>query len=231
MILRHKRVWIPAVATVLVVGGVLLANQLVRSSAESEIAKTVACGLKSSGPTTAHLTDPWAGLGVFGGDLGTVKVSAEKVQLGGTSVDLKATIAHVKTGGTSGAGTASTTVDYAVVQQALGGDMTVRGDGKRLVIDTTFGVAVTVHAALTTSAQGLTVTPTEVSTLGQTLSVADLLRSPLGRGLPTSQLAARTVPIPDLPSGVSLTGATPAADGLRLAFALAPTTTAPACSG
>jgi len=231
MILRQKRVWIPAVATVLVVGGVLLANQLVRSSAESKIAKTVACGLKSSGPTTAHLTDPLAGLGVFGGDLGTVNVRARQVQLAGTSVDLTAKIAHVKTGGTSGAGTASTIVGYPVVQKELGGDMQVRGDGKQLVIDTTFGVAVTVHAALTTTPQAVTVTPTDISTLGQKLSIPELLRSPLGRGLPKSQLAARTIELPGMPAGVSLTSATPAADGLHLAFALAPTTTAPACPG
>jgi hypothetical protein len=230
MILRHKRVWIPAVTTVLIVGGVLLANQLVRSSAETKIAKTVACGLKSSGPTKAHLTDPWAGLGVFGGDLGTVDVSAKKVQLGDTSVDLMATITHVKTGGTSGAGTASATVAYSEVQKQLGGDMQVRGDGKQLVIDTTFGVAVTVHASLATTGQAVTVTPTDISTLGQTLSIPELLKSPLGKALPKSQLAPRTIPLPGLPTGTSLTGATPAADGLRLAFALAPTTTVPDCA-
>src|SRR6266699_2227363 len=110
MILRHKRVWIPAVGTALVLGAVVLGNHMVRSAAESRIAKTVACGLNSAGPTTAHLADPWAGLGVLDGDLGTVNVSAERVQLGGTSVDLKATLAHVTTGGKAGRGRASATV-------------------------------------------------------------------------------------------------------------------------
>jgi len=105
------------------------------------------------------------------------------------------------------------------VQKQLGGDLQVRGDGRQLVIDTTFGVAVTVHASLTAAPQSVTVTPTQISTLGQTLSIPDLLRSPIGKALPKSQLASRTIALPGMPTGTSLTSATPgrgrSAPGLR----------------
>jgi len=232
MILRHKRIWIPAAAG-LVMGVVLLGNHLVRSSAESKIAKTVACGLKSSGPTSAHLTGPWAGLGILSGDLGTVNVSAEQVRLGDTSVNVTATLHHVTTSAKTTGGKASTTIAYAQLQRRLsaelGTDLQLTGDGHNLVIDTTFGIPVTVDATLTTAPQAVTITPTQVGVLGQKYSVPALLRSPLSAMLPKNTLQPRIIPLSGLPAGINLTTATPTAGSLRLAFDLTPDVVTPAC--
>lgn len=233
MILRHKRVWIPILGTALVLGLVVLGNQLVRASAESRIAKTVACGLKTSRPTTAHLAGPWAALGLLDGDLGTVTISAEQVQLGGTAVDLKGTLYNVTTSGKTSGGNASATVGYDKVEQRLGNDpganLQLTGDGRNLVINTTFGVPVTVYATLTAAPQAITVTPTQVSALDQKYSVAALMKSSFGKILPKGQLSPRTIPLSGLPAGADLTAATPAANGLHLTFHLPPSIVPPGC--
>lgn len=234
MILRRKRVWIPILGTVLVLGIVVLGNQLVRSSAESRIAKTIACGLKTSRPTTAHLAGPWAALGVLDGDLGTVNIGAEQVPLGGTAVDLQATLYHVTTSGKTSGGNASATVGYDQIQQRLGSDLganpQLAGDGRNLVINTTFGVPVTVYASLTVAPQAITVTPTQVSALDQKYSIPALMKSPFGRILPKDQLSPRTIPLPGLPTGTNVTAATPAANGLHLTLHLPPSIVAPTCT-
>lgn len=229
MILRRKRVWIPALITVLVLGIVILTEQLVRSSAESRIAKTIACGMKISGPTTAHLAGPLATLGVLDGDLGTVNFTAKHAQLGGTAVDLKATLDHVTTGGKTSGGNALATLGYDQLQKQLGAELQLTGDGRNLVINTTFGVPVTVYATLTTAPQAVTVTPTLVSALDQKYSIPALMKSPFGRLLPKGQLDPRTVPLAGLPAGINLTAATPATDGLHLTLRLPPSTVPPTC--
>jgi len=230
MFLRRKRVWIPALVAVLVVAAAVAGNQLVRSTAESRISKALACGLKSAKPATAHLQDRWAALGVLDGDLGTVRARADQVQLGGTPVRLEATLKHVTTGGRTSGGSASATVAYEQVAKRRGGDLHLRGDGRNLVIDTTFGVPVTVYATLAAAPRAVTVTPTQVSTLGEKYSISQLAGSPFGKLLPKNQLSPRTIALPDLPAGTALTAATPAADGLRLALSISADIAAPACT-
>jgi hypothetical protein len=74
------------------------------------------------------------------------------------------------------------------------------------------------------------VTPTEVSALDQKYSVPALLNSPLGKALPKEKLQPHTIPLPGLPNGIHLTSATPAKDGLHLAFDLGPNIVTPACN-
>ena len=230
MFLRRRRVWIPALVTVLILGIAALGNQLVRSSAESRIAETFACELKTSAPATAHLQNRWAAVGALEGDLGRVTIATEKARLGGTAMDLTATLEHVTTGGRTSGGNASAAIDYAELQKRLGDDLQLAGNGENLLINTTFGIPVTVYATLAAGPQAVTVTPVQVSALGRKYSIAALLSSPFGKALPKNQLTARSIPLPGLPAGTILTAATPATDGLHLALRLPPVTATPDCA-
>ena len=82
---------------------------------------------------------------------------------------------------------------------------------------------VTVHARIGTTARSVTVTPTDVDVLGQVFRVASLSASPRTAPL-AAKLAPHTVTVPELPSGVRITGARAGADGLRLTASISPGT-------
>lgn len=205
--------------------------------ARQRIEKAAACRLSPQGPVTAELTDTLAGLRSLTGELGSVHIEARRVHHADTEMDVRADLHDVTAdGGTSG-GTAVASIPYAALQKRLADTapgMTVGGDGTGLTLTGRAGsgplsLPVTVHAGVTASADGLTVTPTTVTVLGRTMPIDSLSGLPGASDL-TEKLAPRTVEVGELPDGARLTGAQAGASGLDVALSL-PRSTGTATDG
>ncbi|WP_035791846.1 LmeA family phospholipid-binding protein [Kitasatospora mediocidica] len=219
-------------ALALALTAVGLLDQVAGSTARQRIAARAGCVLDSHGRVTASLDEPLGGLRALTGDLGTVSVSARGVQRGGITSQVSATLHEVGSDGSYRAGTALATVDYGQLAGRLAAQSpaastapstaatpTLSGDGSTLDAATTvgaLGLPVTVRSTVTAQDGRVTVTPTDAVVLGRDLPVSALA----GRAS-AGQLAPRTFTLPSLPTGVTLTGAVPEPDGLRLDFALA----------
>jgi hypothetical protein len=229
-------------ATALIVAGVT--DLTVENGARQRVVGAATCRLHPAGPVTAELTDTFAGLQVLGGDLGTVHVTADGVQQGGTTMNIDAVLHNVTTGGATDGGTATATVPYPALQQRLGpalAGMTVGTDGTGLTLSGpvgSLGLPVTVETSVTTTANSLVVTPTGVVLLGQTVPVGALSSFPGGAGL-AAGMKPHTVALPNLPVAAQVVGARPGATGLSLLLSIPHTTglaqpakasTGPSCS-
>ncbi|MFE9560427.1 LmeA family phospholipid-binding protein [Streptomyces sp. NPDC006487] len=221
-----------AAGTVITLVGVFVADVAVEHSAQDRIARAAGCRLQARGPVTAELSGAFAGLRALTGQVGSVHLAAEGVRRADTDMDIKADLYDVtRDGGISG-GRATATIPYEALQKRLADSeeaaagaegLTVGGDAKGLTLTGTvgtLGLPVTVHATTSTTAAGLTITPTTVTVLGRELPIATVSGLPGAAGL-AERLAPRTVEVGDLPEGVSLTGARTTGAGLSLDASLA----------
>ncbi|MGW6358554.1 hypothetical protein ACWFR5_26115 [Streptomyces sp. NPDC055092] len=218
---------IVAICLTATVTATAVADVSVVRTAQQHVTRTVTCRLHPTGPVTADLTDTFAGLQVLGGDLGTVHITADGIHAAGTDMNVEAVLHHVTTHGATDGGSATATIGT---------------DGSGLTLTGTLGslgLPLTVHTAVTTTADSFTITPTTVSLLGRATPVGDLASLP-GAG-PAPSLKARTVRLPDLPAHARLTAAHPNAGGLVLQLSVphtsrlaqpagTPATTGPHCS-
>jgi hypothetical protein len=123
-------------------------------------------------------------------------------------------------------GTATATISYDELgkrlnRKAAGLRPASDGHGGLVLTGTLVGIPlpVTVHTTIATSADTVTVTPTDVEVLGRDIPVSRMTGSQGGSAL-AAKLAPRTVNAPRLPAGVRLAGARTGADGLGLSLAL-----------
>lgn len=231
--LRRTPLLLAVGATAAAVALAGVGDLLLERTARGRIESAAACRLRPSGPVSAGLSGTLPGLRLLTGDVGTVRIAAEDVRRDGTSLSVAAVLHGVTTGGAIGGGTATATLSYDQLGGRLGSGVAglrPGGDGHGgLVLTGTLAglpLPLTVHARLSTAADRLTVTPTEVSLLGQDIPVAGLAADPRTAGLAT-RLAPRSVTLPQLPDGVRLVDATTDTKGLRLDLVL----TARAASG
>ncbi|MFE4635363.1 DUF2993 domain-containing protein [Streptomyces sp. NPDC056773] len=223
-----------AAGTAIALAGVFVADIAVAQTAQDRIARAAGCRLEARGPVTAELSGAFAGLRALTGQVGSVHLAAEDVRRAGTDLDMdvKADLYDVtRDGGISG-GRATATIPYEALQKRLADSgeaaadaegLTVGGDAKGLTLTGTvggLGLPVTVHASTSTTATGLTITPTTVTVLGRELPIATVSGLPGAGGL-AERLAPRTVEVGELPEGVSLTGARATGAGLTLDASLA----------
>jgi LmeA-like phospholipid-binding len=225
----------PLLVTVVVtVAAVLLAgvgDVLLERAARSRIAGAAACRLRPSGPVSAELTGTLAGLRLLTGHVGTVRIAAEDVRRDGTSLTVAAELHGVTTGGSIGGGSATATLPYRELDGRLGSGVAglrpgADGHGGLVLTGTLAGIPLplTVHVRLSTGADRVTVTPTDVSLLGQDIPVASLAADPRTAQL-AGRLAPRSLTLPQLPDGVRLVSVTTDGDGLRLNLTLTPRAT------
>lgn len=207
--------------------GAVVADVAVEHTAQDRIARAAGCRLQARGPVTAELSGTFAGLRALTGQVGSVHLAAEGVRRADTDMDITADLYDVTRDGTISGGRATATIPYEALQkrladseEAAGGaeGLTVGGDAKGLTLTGTvggLGLPVTVHASTSTTATGLTITPTTVTVLGRELPIATVSGLPGAAGL-AERLAPRTVDVGELPEGVSLTGARTTGEGLTL---------------
>ncbi|WP_188281346.1 LmeA family phospholipid-binding protein [Streptomyces sp. CBMA29] len=226
---RRRPLVVTAAVAALLAGTATAVDLAVEHTARGRIAEAVACRLKPSGPVTAELTSAFAGLRVLTGNLGSAHIAADGVRRDGTEVKVTVDLHDVSTDGTTSGGTATATIAYAELQKRLAArdgkvaGLTVGGEGGGLVLTGGIGglrLPVTVHTRVTTGKDSLTVTPTTVRVLGRDVAVADLASMPGGGDL-AARLGPHTVALPELPDGVTLTGARTDGTGLALALDLA----------
>jgi hypothetical protein len=224
--LRRTPLLLTAGATAAAVALAGVGDLLLERAARDRIESAAACRLRPSGPVSADLTGTLAGLRLLTGDVGTVRIAAPDVRRDGTSLSVAAVLHGVTTKGAIGGGTATATLSYDQVGSRLGsGAAGLRpssdGHGGLLLTGTLAGIPLplTVHARLSTAAGRLTVTPTDVSLLGQDLPVAGLAADRRTAAL-AARLRPHSVTLPQLPDGVRLVDATTDAEGLRLDLAL-----------
>lgn len=230
---------LPAVGCAVVALAVLagVGDVLIEHTARHRIVAAATCRLKPVGHVSAQLSGSLAGLRMLTGDVGTVRIRAQDVERDGTRLSVAAEVRGVTTGGGSSGGSAVATIPYDQVSKRLGGGIAglrPRADGPHgLVLTGTLAgipLPVTVRARISASGQKLTVTPTDVAILGEDFTVARLSSSPRTAALAGS-LGPRTVPVPELPSGVSFTAFTAGSDGLRLSLAISRSAVAHHTSG
>lgn len=228
---RRTPLLVTAGATAAVLVAATAVDLAVEHTAQQRIADAAACRLKTTGPVSADLTGTLAGLRAVTGNLGSVHIAADGVRRDGTAMDIAADLHDVTTGGTISGGTATATIAYGELQRRLGAEdsaaegMTVGSDGGGGLTLTgrvgSLGIPVTVHTRVSTAADSLTVTPSSVTVLGQDVAVSRLASLPGGAEL-ARRLTPRTVALPALPSGVTLTAARPGGAGLTLELRLTP---------
>lgn len=230
--LRRTPVLVTAGIAVALTAGVCVADVVVERAAQDRIARAAGCRLQARGPVTAELSGAFAGLRVLAGQVGSVHLAADGVRRADTEMDIEADLYDVTRDGGMSGGRATATIPYEALQRhltdpgqgAAGVDgLTVGGDAKGLALTGTvggLGLPVTVHASISATATGLTITPTTVTVLGRELPMATLGALPGADGL-AEQLAPRTVDVGDLPDGVRLTGARTTGTGLTLDASLA----------
>lgn len=213
-----------AVVALAVLAGV--GDVVIEHTARRHIIAAASCRLRPVGRVSAQLSGSLAGLRMLTGDVGTVRIRAGDVERDGTRLSVAAEVRGVTTGGGSSGGSAVATIPYDQVSKRLGSGIAglrPRPDGphKLLLTGTLAGIPlpVTVRARLSASGQELTVTPTDVAILGEDFAVDRLSSSPRTAAL-AGTLGPRTVPVPELPSGVSFTGFTAGSDGLRLSLSI-----------
>ncbi|MEE4544872.1 DUF2993 domain-containing protein [Streptomyces sp. V4-01] len=219
-----------AVAALVVLAGA--GNVLLARTARQHIVNAADCRLRPVGRISAHLSGSLAGLRLLTGDVGTVRIAADDVRRDGTTLSVAAELRDVTTKGHSSGGSATATIAYGQLAERLGGGVAglrpgPDGSGGLALTGTLAGIPlpVTVHARIAAGNDRLTVTPADIVILGQDFPVARLAAS--GKTAPqlstlAGRLGPRTVAVPQLPAGVRLTGATAAADGLRLTLAISP---------
>jgi len=220
MRLRRTPLTITASLTVTTLIAAGVADVTLADTARQRVVHAASCKLHPTGRVTAQLTDTFAGLRVLGGDLGTVHVTADGVQQAGTAMNIDAVLHNVTTHGSTDGGTATATIPYSALQQRFGpaaAGMTFGTDGTGLTMTGTLsgmGLPYTVQTSITTTANSLVLTPTDVTVLGQKIA-ASALGSMLGTGL-----QARTLALPALPASARLTGVRPDPDGLSLLLSI-----------
>lgn len=234
--LRRHRTGAIAGATVLILAAAALGVDLtVEQVAQQRVVSAASCRLAPSGHVSAELTSSFAGLRVVTGDLGTIRLSADDVRREGLTVDVRADLHHVTTKGTTSGGTATATVGYDQLQQRLGSqakDLSVGSRNGQLVLTGKLGpiaLPISVETTMKTGTDSITVTPTSVDVLGQSVPVSELANLPGADKLRT-QLAPHTVALPELPANAVLTGARATDDGLQLQFSLPRMTSAQTAS-
>jgi hypothetical protein len=222
--LRRPSSLIAVAVTVLVLVSVVIANVVIKQTAEGRIARLASCRLKATGPVSGSLPGTFAGLGAVFGDVGDVRVSADGVQRDGVTAHVDAVLHDVTTGGATG-GTAVATAPYSamtrqLVQMSGLTDPSMSADGAGLLIaGTRAGIPVRVHASISTSPDAFTITPVTVTVFGRDISVASLKSLPLVSDL-ARQLDPKVFALPGLPDGAVLTAVRPDASGLSLDFSV-----------
>ncbi|MEZ0069831.1 hypothetical protein ABIA32_005879 [Streptacidiphilus sp. MAP12-20] len=225
MRIRRPRLLILGGIAVLSVAGTGITDAVVVNTAEQRIVKAADCRLQATGPVTARLTDPFAGLRTLTGTLGTVRITADGVHRGGTDMNVNAVLFNVTTHGSTDGGTATATIPYSSLQTKLGSAgafMKVGTDGTGLILTGvvgSMGLPVTVSTSVSTTATSLTITPTNLGVLGQSIPVSAVGTLPGGAGLAGS-LKPHTVTLPSLPAGARLTGANADTAGLNLTLSI-----------
>ncbi|MGI5350611.1 LmeA family phospholipid-binding protein [Streptomyces sp. CA-250714] len=226
----RRTVFVSAAALAAVVAAGGGANALVEHKAQERAAEEARCQLgdKATG-VHAELTDPLAGLKTLTGDVGTVRISADKVQHEGTAFAVDAALHGVSTDGSASSGSATVTVGYDEVAKQL--PKQVKGlkpgtDGRHLTLSGTMGdmgIPMTVLNKVSAGPRGLTVTPDSVRVMGQQMKISTLTSLP-GMDRFADQLGPRTVGLDQLPEGIEPTGAEATEDGLALSFRFSPET-------
>ncbi|MBS2533883.1 DUF2993 domain-containing protein [Catenulispora sp. NF23] len=228
---RRRHVLLAA-GTALTLTAATAVDLAVEHTARHRIAQKVACRLHPSGGISADLTSPLAGLRTLTGDVGDVRVDARGVRNHNTDLDLHLNLRGVTTAGTVGSATASAVIGFDELQKHLTRPAVTTGpnsptapatlgdDGTDLAFTQTLrGMPVTVVAALSTTPDSLTITPTELQVLGRSVPISAL--SPTAASGLADKLKPRTIHLPHLPAGTALTSATAGPDGLSLNLAIA----------
>ncbi|MGP3977942.1 LmeA family phospholipid-binding protein [Streptomyces sp. 8N114] len=224
----RRTVLVPTAALAAVVAAGGGANALVEHKAQERAAEEAQrrLGGKATG-VQAELTDPLAGLKTLTGRVGTLRISADRVQHEGTSFGVDASLHGVSTDGSATSGSATVTVGYDEIAKKL--PKQVRGmkpgtDGSHLTLSGPvggLGIPMTVLNTVKAAPNGLTVTPDSVRVMGQQMKISTLTSLP-GMDQFADQLGPRTVGLGPLPKGVRPTGAEATRDGLALSFRFSP---------
>ncbi|HEY5834021.1 DUF2993 domain-containing protein [Streptomyces sp.] len=221
---RRLLITVGVSATAVVLAGV--GDLLLEHTARQRIADAASCRLRPAGEVSARLSGTLAGLRLLTGKVGTIHISARDVQRDGTRLTVSADLHDVTIRGATSGGSATATIPYGELRKRLGsaaGGLAPGSDGAGgLVLSGRLGgipLPVTVRTRLSATADSVTVTPADVTVLGQVFPVDRLAAVPATAGL-AERLAPRTVTLPTLPGGVRLTAARAGGSGLVLALAL-----------
>lgn len=221
---RSVRVATAAVTGLAVLAGT--ADLVLAHTARERIAHAASCQLAPAGRVSADLSGSLAGLRLLTGRVGSVHIQADDVRRDGLDLTVAADLRQVTTKGTMSGGTATATLSYDELGKRLnrnGAGLRPESDGHGglVLTGTLVGIPlpVTVHTGITTGADSITITPTDVDVLGRTIPVPQMTSGKSGSAL-ADKLAPRTVKAPDLPAGVRLTGARTGVDGLGLTLSL-----------
>ncbi|MFF4213207.1 LmeA family phospholipid-binding protein [Streptomyces sp. NPDC001796] len=206
----------------------LAGNAVLTHRAEQRIDRVAACRLAPVAQVSATLDSPLAAVNMLGGSVGDVDLQADGLRRNGMALHLDAHLRQVTTGGATHGGSATVTIPYPQLTKRLphpdsGPPWTPGTDGTGLILTGTagtLGVPVTVHTDIAVHAGTLVVTPTELTVLGRTLPVATVRDDVRDTSL-AERLKPRVIRFPTLPTGVRLTGARAADDGLALHLHLA----------
>jgi hypothetical protein len=228
---RRRHVLLAA-GTALALTAATTVDLAVEHTARHRIAQKVACRLHPSGGISADLTSPLAGLRTLAGDVGDVRIDARGVQNHNTTLDLHLNLQGVTTAGTIGSAAASAVIGFDELQKHLthpaattspnspAAPATLGDDGTDLAFTETLrGMPVTVVAALSTTPDSLTITPTGLRMLGRAIPISAL--SPTAASGLAGKVRPRTINLPHLPAGTALTSASAGPDGLTLNLAVA----------
>lgn len=225
---RGRRAALIAGGTAAVLAGLsATADVTLEHVARHRIAQAATCRLRPTGPVSAGLDGSFAGLRLITGEVGTVRISAGDVRRDGIGMSVAAELHDVTTKGATSGGWARATIGYGQLRTHLGSaaaGLAPGPDGSGgLVLTGTFAgipLPVTVRTTLTTDAGTLTVTPVALSFFGQDIPLGKAATAPNASAL-ARELGPRTVSLPALPRGVSLTGVKATGDGLVLSLTLA----------
>ncbi|MFE9687230.1 LmeA family phospholipid-binding protein [Streptomyces sp. NPDC006285] len=223
---KRRRLVIAAICLTTVAAAAGVTDLVVEHEVRQKVSKAAACRLDAKA-VDVELGDTLAGLRTLTGKVGTVHLSADGVKHKGTSVDIDVSLLGVSTEGHASGGTATATVGYDELGKRAPdaeSGMKLGTDGSHLTMTGSAGAAgmpITVVTNLSTSAHGVTITPTTISVLGRQLPVGALSSMP-GASQVADKLKPRTFDLGSLPAGIKLTGAHAAAGGLVLEFGLSP---------
>ncbi|MFF3907893.1 LmeA family phospholipid-binding protein [Streptomyces sp. NPDC001848] len=217
-----------ATSAAFTVVALMAGNAVLTHRAEQRIDHIAACRLAPVAHVSATLDSPLAAVNMLGGSVGDVDLRADGLRRNGTALHLDAHLRQVTTGGATHGGSATVTIPYTQLAKRLpqpgsGPPWTPGTDGTGLILTGaagTPGVPVTVHTDIAVHTGTLVVTPTELTVLGRTVPVATVRGNLPGTSL-AQRLKPRVIRFPALPTGVFLTGARAAADGLALHLHLA----------
>jgi hypothetical protein len=201
------------------------ADLVLAHTARSRIAGAAECRLEPIGSVSADLSGSLAGLRLLTGKVGDVHILAKDVRRDGMNLSVAADLHQVTTKGTMSGGSATATIPYDELAKQLNrkaAGLLPRSDGHggMVLTGTLAGIPlpVTVHTKITAGGDAVTVTPTDVDILGRDIPVSQLTGGQ--NNSLASKLGPHTVKAPQLPAGVTLTGAGTDSDGLALKLAL-----------